>query len=59
MLIEGLSLDDAYENLIRKIAGSSLSDDKNISLKEAIDIDKKRQSLEKKISSLKTQIKNE
>lgn len=59
LLIEGLSLDDVYENLIRKIAGSSLSEDKNISLKEAIDIDKKRQSLEKKISSLKTQIKNE
>ena len=59
LLIEGLSLDDVYENYIRRIAGRNLITEQNISLKEAVDIDKKRKSLEKLILSIQIQVKNE
>ena len=57
--IEGLNLDDVYERFIRRIAGDNLSSIQNVSLKEAVDIDKRKKSIEKQISSLQTQIKNE
>lgn len=59
LIIEGISLDEAYENLVRRIAGNFLITGQNTSLKEAIDIDKKRKSLEKQILILQSRIKNE
>lgn len=57
--IEGLSLDDAYENYVRRIAGSELSFGKGETLKESVDKSKLLGELEKKKLSLQTKIKNE
>ncbi len=59
LLIEGLSLDDAYDNFVRKIAGNCLSINNTTPLKELIDKDKSRKKLEKRISVLRGQVKNE
>ena len=59
LLIEGLSLDDVYVNLLRRIAGDRLSLGKSSSLKEAVEIDKKKEALKRQIASLQTRVKNE
>lgn len=59
LLIEGISLDDTYENIVRRIAGNILMTNTSESLKESVDRDKNRKSLEKKISVLRGQVKSE
>lgn len=58
--LEGLNIDDVYENLVRQIAGtrldSNLNDD---SLKVAVERDNQRQQLKKQIEKLKAQIRKE
>ena len=58
--LEGLSVDDAYENFVRQIAGDKLrTDDAAESLKESVEKDDKRQILQKQIDALKAKIKKE
>ena len=58
--LEGLNIDDVYENLVRQIAGtrldSNLNDD---SLKVAVERDNQRQQIKKQIEKLESQIRKE
>ncbi|CAI3416201.1 DUF4391 domain-containing protein [Enterococcus cecorum] len=58
--LEGLNIDDVYENLVRQIAGtrldSNLNDD---SLKVAVERDNQRQQLKKQIEKLEAKIRKE
>ena len=58
--LEGLNIDDVYENLVRQIAGtrldSNLNDD---SLKVAVERDHQRQQIKKQIEKLESQIRKE
>ena len=58
--LEGLNLDDAYENLVRQIAGDQLqSDNSSESLKHSVERDKEIETLQKKISILQNKIRKE
>ena len=58
--LEGLNLDDVYENLVRQIAGNQLqSDNSSDSLKQSVDRDKKIETLQKQISILQHKIRKE
>lgn len=58
--LEGLSMDAAYENYVRQIAGDKLQIKTNgESLKESVIRDEQRQMLQKKIDILKAQIRKE
>lgn len=58
--LEGLSMDAAYENYVRQIAGDKLQIKTNgESLKESVTRDEQRQMLQKKIDILKAQIRKE
>ena len=51
--LEGLNLDDVYENLVRQIAGDKLqSDNSTESLKQSVERDKEIETLKKQISIL-------
>lgn len=58
--LEGLNLDDVYENLVRQIAGDKLQSDKfSESLKQSVERDKKIETLLKRISILQNKIRKE
>lgn len=58
--LEGLSLDDVYENLVRHIAGDKLQSDNSIeSLKQSVERDKEIETLQKQISILQNKIRKE
>lgn len=58
--LEGLNLDQAYENFVRQIAGNALQRDHNgESLKESIDRETRRKTLEKQISLLQSKVRKE
>lgn len=58
--LEGLSLDDIYENLVRQIAGDKLqSDNSSESLKQSVERDKEIEVLEKQINTLQNKIRKE
>ena len=58
--LEGLNLDDVYENLVRQIAGSILkSENTNESLKQSIERDKQIEIIEKQINTLQNKIRKE
>lgn len=58
--LEGLNLDDVYENLVRQIAGDKLQFDKfSESLKQSVERDKKIETLQKQISILQNKIRKE
>ena len=58
--LEGLNLDDVYENLVRQIAGDKLqSDSSTESLKQSVERDKEIETLEKQISILQNKIRKE
>lgn len=58
--LEGLNLDDVYENLVRQIAGDKLqSDNSSESLKQSVEHDKEREILQKQISILQNKIRKE
>ena len=56
--IDGLDMDTVYENFIRQVAETRLKDSDD-GIKEAIDRDKRRQQLIKKIAALEKKVKNE
>jgi len=56
--IDGLNLDDIYENLIRQIAGNRLND-KEDNIKTAVNNEERRIKLEKEITALEKKIQRE
>ena len=56
--LEGLNIDQVYENFVRQIAGESFSD-KSETLKESIARDSRKRELQKKISILKAKVYKE
>lgn len=59
--LEGLSVDEVYENFVRQIAGDALRSEtgKPESLKESMERDNRRQELEKQIAALQTKVRKE
>lgn len=59
--LEGLSVDEVYENFVRQIAGDALRSEtgKPESLKESVERDNRRQELEKQIAALQTKVRKE
>ena len=58
--LEGLNLDDVYENLVRQIAGDKLqSDNSSESLKQSVERNKEIETLQKQISILQNKIRKE
>ncbi len=58
--LEGLNLDDVYENLVRQIAGDKLqSDNSTESLKQSVERDKQIEIIEKQINTLQNKIRKE
>lgn len=56
--LEGLNLDDVYENLVRQIAGDKLqSDNSTESLKQSVERNKEIETLQKQISILQNKIR--
>lgn len=59
MHLDGLSLDAVYENFVRQIAGTALSSDESVTLKESVEQQKQREQLEKQIAALEAKIRKE
>ena len=59
--VEGLSVDKVYENFVRQIAGDALRYEtgKSESLKESVELDNRRQKLEKQIAAIQTKVRKE
>ena len=57
--LEGLTMDAVYENFIRQIAGEGLSRGEDITLKESVEQQERREQLEKRIAALEVRIKKE
>ena len=56
--MEGLNIDAVYENFVRQIAGDKLSTEKTgESLKESVEREEQRQTVQKQIEALKAKIK--
>lgn len=57
--IDGLNMDAVYANLVRQIAGDSLSSTQGETLQESVARDEAKQELLKKIASLEMKIRKE
>ena len=57
--IDGLNMDTVYENLVRQIAGVTLTQENSESLKETVDRQAAREKLEKDIEKLRAKIRKE
>ena len=57
--ITGLNMDTVYENLVRQIAGDTLAQEQDESLKESVERNAAREKLEKEIERLRKKIRNE
>lgn len=58
--IEGLNIDEVYENFVRQIAGITLKQShKNETLKESFERSEKRKKLEKEIAKLQNKVRKE
>lgn len=58
--LDGLNLDDVYENLVRQIAGDKLqSDNSTESLKQSVERDKEIETLQNQINILQGKIRKE
>lgn len=57
--LEGLTIDAIYENFIRQIAGDLLTGNENITLKESVEWQKRREQIEKQIAALEARMKKE
>lgn len=57
--LKGINMDQAYENLVREIAGDSLLSNEEESLKESVDRTNDITSLKKKIEKLQTKMRKE
>ena len=59
MKVEGLNLDQVYENFVRQIAGDALQTENRESLKDSVERDNRRQELQKQIAALQQKIRKE
>lgn len=57
--VEGFSIDKVYENFVRQIAGDALISKKDETLKESVERDKRRQKLQKQITTLQAKVRKE
>ncbi|MGN8750396.1 DUF4391 domain-containing protein [Oscillospiraceae bacterium HCP3S3_D12] len=57
--MEGLTVDEVYENFVRQIAGEVLASSRTESLKDSVERDAKRQQLQKQIAALESKIHRE
>lgn len=57
--VDGLNMDTIYENLVRQIAGDTLTQENSESLKETVDRQAAREKLEKDIEKLRAKIRKE
>ncbi len=57
--LDGLNMDQVYENFVRQIAGEILKIENEGSLKESVGRDAQRKQLEKQITVLQTKIRKE
>lgn len=57
--VEGLSIDAVYESFVRQIAGEILMAGKNETLKKSVELDEKRQQLQKQITALQVRVRKE
>ena len=57
--IDGLNMDTVYENLVRQIAGDTLSNEKSESLKESVERQNEREKLEKEIEKIRAKVRKE
>ena len=57
--VDGLNVDEVYENFVRQIAGDVLQAERQESLKESVERDERRQQLEKQIAVLQKKIRKE
>lgn len=58
--LEGLNLDDVYENLVRQFAGNKLqSDNSTETLKQSVERDREIETLQKQINTLQNKIRKE
>ena len=57
--ITGFNMDTVYENLVRQIAGDTLAQVQDESLKESVERQAEREKLEKEIERLRKKIRNE
>ena len=57
--IDGLNMDSVYENFVRQIAGDTLENENDESLKVSVERAEKRKQLEKQIAALENKIRKE
>ena len=57
--LEGLTMDAAYENFVRQIAGDRLAHTESSSLKESVALQKRREETEKRIAALSAKMRKE
>lgn len=57
--LEGLSMEAAYENFVRQIAGEVLADKNGTTLKECVEQQKQREQIDKQIAALEAKIRKE
>ncbi|MBQ6342477.1 MAG: DUF4391 domain-containing protein [Anaerolineaceae bacterium] len=57
--LEGLKMDQVYENFVRQIAGEVLNAENEESLKELVERDAEREKLEKQIAAFQAKIRKE
>lgn len=57
--IEGLSVDAIYEDFVRQVAGDVLKSVRRESLKESVNLDEKRQQVQKQIMILQAKVRKE
>lgn len=57
--IEGLSMDAAYENLVRRIAGEALGDARTSTLRESVAEQSRRERIKKQIAAIEAKIRRE
>ena len=57
--LEGLTMDAAYENFVRQIAGEALAANDGETLKESVERQKQAEQLRKKIAALESKMRKE
>ena len=57
--LEGLNIDQVYENFVRQIAGETLASGNGETLKEAVKRDKRRRELQRQIAALQGKMRRE
>lgn len=57
--VDGLNIDQVYENFVRQIAGDALTPVQGETLKQSVERENHRQELQKRITALQVKVRNE